>query len=238
MVADDACGMIIKFAPKGPCMTAHFVSLLEELRRRSLRMAAQVEDMVYEACEAVFEADKDRALRVIRRDEQVDADEIEVEAEVIRLLALYQPVGIDLRLLCTILKVNANLERVADCAVNVAERASHGELQAVARECAELRQLCPVVRQALRNAVQSYAQDDSAAARKVMEEDSAPDALYQQIVRKIVATAPTAPNRIAAMLDLLSVAKNLERIADHATNIAEDVVFMATGAIVRHHHDE
>ncbi len=218
-------------------MTAHFVTLLEDLRRRSLRMASQVEDMVHEACEAVFEADKALALRVIRRDEEVDAAEVEVEAEVIRLLALYQPVGIDLRLLCTILKVNNNLERVADCAVNVAERASHGELQAAARENADLKRLCPVVRQALRSAVQAYAQDDAELARRVREDDNAPDALYQQIIRKIVATAPTAPERIAALLDVLSVAKNLERMADHATNIAEDVVFLKTGAIIRHHHD-
>ena len=219
-------------------MTAHFVSLLEELRRRSLRMASQTEDMVQEACEAVHDADKQLAMRVILRDEEVDTAEVDVEAEVIRLLALYQPMGIDLRLLCTILKVNNNLERVADCAVNVAERASHGELQAVARESADLRQLCPVVRQALRSAIQAYAQDDADIARRVMEEDSATDALYQHIVRSVVAESPRSPERIAAMLDMLSVAKNLERIADHATNIAEDVVFMKTGAIVRHHREE
>lgn len=215
-------------------MTARFVALLEELRRRSLRMASQVEDMVQEACEAVFEADRELALRVIQRDEEIDAAEVEVEAEVIRLLALHQPVGVDLRLLCTILKVNNNLERVADCAVNLAERASHGELQAVARRDAELKQLAPAVRQALRNAVQAYSQDDAELARRVMVEDSAPDALYGQIVRGVVSHADRSAERIAAYLDLLSVAKNLERIADHATNIAEDVVFLKTGRIVRH----
>lgn len=217
-------------------MTAHFVTLLDELRRRSLRMASEVEDMVHEACEAVFHADRPLALRVIRRDEEVDAAEVEVEAEVIRLLALYQPVGIDLRLLCAILKVNANLERVADCAVNIAERAKHGELQGVAQGSAELKELCPVVRQVLRNAVQAYAQDDARGAAQVMAQDSAPDALYQQIVRSIVGNAEEAGRHIAAHLDLLSVAKNLERIADHATNIAEDVIYLSTGRIVRHQH--
>ncbi len=215
-------------------MTAHFVTLLEELRRRSLRMAAQVEDMVQEACEAIFEANETLAIRVINRDEEVDTAEVEVEAEVIRLLALYQPVGVDLRLLCTILKVNNNLERVADCAVNVAERASHHELQAIAKQNADLKQLCPVVRQALRNAVQAYSQDDAELARHVMEHDSATDALYGQIVRDIVAGAGHGAETIAPYLDLLSVAKNLERIADHATNIAEDVVYLSTGRIVRH----
>lgn len=215
-------------------MTAHFVSLLEELRRRSLRMASQVEDMVQEACESVFELNDALALRVIRRDHEVDQAEVEVEAEVIRLLALYQPVGVDLRLLCTILKINNNLERVADCAVNVAERAKHGELQVVARQSKDLKQLCPVVRQALRDAVQAYAQDDTTLAASVAQQDSAIDAIYGQIVRDVVANPDRSAARMAAYLDLLSVAKNLERIADHATNIAEDVIYLSTGQIVRH----
>ncbi len=215
-------------------MTAHFVSLLEELTRRSLRMAAQVEDILAEACETIFDASEALALRVIRRDHEVDQAEVEVESEVIRLLALYQPVGVDLRLLCTILKVNNNLERVADCAVNVAERARHGQLQLVARESAELKQLCPVVRQALRDAVQAYAQDDAALARSVAVQDNAIDALYGQIIRDVVAHPERTAANMAAYLDLLSVAKNLERIADHATNIAEDVIYLATGKIVRH----
>lgn len=197
-------------------------------------MASQVEDMLAEACDAVFDASTVLAERVIRRDAEVDAAEVEVEAEVIRLLALYQPVGIDLRLLCTILKVNNNLERIADCAVNLAERAKHGVLQAVAQGNAELKQLCPLVRQALRHAVQSYSQDDARGARVVMEQDSAVDAVYQQIVRKIVADADRASQHIAAYLDLLSVAKNLERIADHAADICEDVIYLSTGKIVRH----
>lgn len=215
-------------------MTAHFVNLLDELRRRSLRMASQVEDMVYEAGEAVFAADRPLALRVIRRDEEVDAAEVEVEAEVIRLLALYQPVGIDLRTLCTILKVNNDLERVADCAVNIAERASHGELQAQAQQSGELKQMCPAVRKVLRAAIQAYSDNDAEAARRVREQEQGIDALYGQIVRIVAASAGSSPEHIAGQIDLLSVAKNLERISDHATNIAEDVVFLTTGAIVRH----
>ena len=218
-------------------MSTHFVNLLDELRRRTLRMASEVEDMLQEAGEAVFELNEPLALRVIQRDTEVDAAEVEVEAEVIRLLALYQPVGVDLRLLCTILKVNNDLERAADCAVNIAERARHGELQTLARQCPELKQLYPAVRQALRNAVQAYSQDDAEGARRVIQDDEAIDALYGQIIRKVVATASSAPAQIAGYLDLLFVAKNLERLADHATNIAEDIVFLTSGAIVRHHHE-
>lgn len=215
-------------------MSTHFINLLDELQRRSLRMASQVEDMVAEAGEAIFLADEALARRVIGRDEEVDAAEVEVEAEVIRLLALYQPVGIDLRTLCTILKVNNDLERVADCAVNLAERAKHGVLQPLARQSAELKQMCPVVRRALRDAVQAYSACDVDIARRVREQDSGIDALYAQIVRHVVDVVDASPEDAAGYLDLLSVAKNLERIADHATNIAEDVIFLATGQIVRH----
>jgi phosphate transport system protein len=217
-------------------MSAHFVSLLDELRRRSLRMATQVEDMVQESSEVVFAADKALAQRVITRDQEVDAEEVGVEAEVIRLLALYQPVGRDLRLLATILKVTNDLERVADCAVNIAERARHLQVQDLANRSAELQRMFPLTRQALHDAVQAYASEDAPAARRVIDEDNAIDLLYAQLVQQVVATSD-ALGPMAAVLDLLSVAKNLERIADHATNMAEDVVFLVTGTIVRHYHE-
>jgi phosphate transport system protein len=159
---------------------------------------------------------------------------VEVETEVIRLLALYQPVGVDLRTLCTTLKINSDLERIADCAVNIAERGKHAKLQDVARASAELRQMHPIVRQVLRNAIQAYSSSDVELARQVCQQDDAIDALYGQIVRNVVASASQSPADIAGWLDLLSVAKNLERIADHAMNIAEDVIFLLTGRIVRH----
>src|SRR5512135_3320742 len=127
-------------------MSTHFVNLLDDLHRRSLRMASQVEDMLHEACETIFEANRPLAVRVIARDAEVDAAEVEVESEVIRLLALYQPVGIDLRTLATILKINSDLERIADCAVNIAERGKHGKVQEAARDCPELRQMPTIVR--------------------------------------------------------------------------------------------
>jgi phosphate transport system protein len=219
-------------------MTVHFVNLLDDLRRRSLRMASQVEDMLEEATEVVFQAEEALARRVVARDEEIDAEEVGVETEVVRLLALYQPVGRDLRLLATILKVNSDLERIADCAVNIAERARHLEVQELAGGNEDLRQLIPLTRRALRNAVQAYSAEDADAAQRVIREDAAIDALYGQMVRQVVLGASSAAAQMAAVLDLLSVAKNLERIADHATNIAEDVVFLTTGSIVRHHREE
>ena len=215
-------------------MTAHFVDMLDVLRRRSVRMAQLVEEIVREACAAVFQADVEKAKNVVLRDNDVDREEVEVESEVIRLLALYQPVGSDLRLLCTVLKVNNDLERIADCAVNVAERARHVDARTLAGPYEDLRQMGPIVVHMLHNAVKAYGSQLVDDAQRVLLEEDAVDALYGQIIRRLVAEASVSPAKIASFLDVLSVAKNLERIADHATNIAEDVVFVCTGEIVRH----
>lgn len=215
-------------------MTAHFLSLLDELRRRSLRMASLVEDILHEACDVVFRPDEQLARRIQARDSDVDAEEVGVEAEVIRLLALYQPVGTDLRLLCTVLKVNNDLERISDCAVNIAERAKHLQLQPLAARSNQLREMCPLVRRILRNAVHAYSLEDTPTAEQVVQDDDDVDRLYAALVTQIVEDAAAQPAEMAAYLDLLSVGKNLERIADHATNIAEDVVYLTTGRIIRH----
>ncbi len=215
-------------------MTAHFVHLLEALRSRSLRMASLVEDMIQEACEAVFQAGGALARRVIARDNDVDAEEVQVETEAIRLMALYQPVGIDLRLVCTILKVNSDLERIADCAVNIAERAKHLDLDGAQARQGDLERMEAIVRQMLRHAILAYGSQDLETARRVLQQDDAVDALYEQVIREVVAEGSALPPQMATHLDVLSIAKNLERIADHSTNIAEDVVFLLTGEIVRH----
>lgn len=215
-------------------MTAHFVDLLNDLRRRSLRMASLVEDILHEAIDAVLRGDEALAARVCDRDNDVDKEEVAVEAEVIRLLALYQPVGSDLRMLCTVLKVNNDLERIADCAVNVAERAKHLDARRLGGLFRDLEQMGPIVLRMLRNAVKAYGASSVDDAQKVLIDEEAADALYGQVIRRVVAEGPKAPDQMAAYLDTISIAKNLERVADHATNIAEDVVYVSTGEIVRH----
>lgn len=215
-------------------MTAHFVEQLDDLRRRIHRMASLVEDIVQEACEAVAEVNSDLARRVIGRDRDVDSEEVRIEAEVIRLLALYQPVGSDLRLLCAILKINNDLERVADCAVNIAERVHHLDQNLASEYTSRLKEISEVVRRMLRHAVQAFQAEDMDISRTCFQEDDIVDALYENIIKDIVARSKESMESVAGWLDILSIAKNLERIADHATNIAEDVVFLSTGKIVRH----
>lgn len=214
-------------------MTAQFVILLDELRRRVLRMASLVEDMLDEACETTLEPNESLAMRVIERMREVEDARIELESEVVKLLALYQPVGRDLRLLCTVLKIDNHLEAIGGCVVNIAERARHNEMQPMAREHNELRQLIPGVRSMLRRTVQAFGDDDERLARHMVDEDSVIDAIYAQIVRRVVATADRSAEGMAAHLDLLSVAKNLERVADHAVGIAKEIIFLTSGEFLR-----
>jgi len=197
-------------------------------------MASLVEDIVQEACESVLDANESLAERVIERDNDVDTEEVVVELEVIRLMALYQPVGSDLRLLCAILKINNDLERIADCAVNMAERARHMNRQAMFPQRDMITEMGLSVRDMLRNAIQAFATEDVEIAQSTFARDQHVDALYEKIIKQIVVEGAASSNGMAERLDVLSVAKNLERIADHATNIAEDVIFLATGEIVRH----
>jgi len=215
-------------------MTVHFVHLLDELQRRSLRMASAVEDMVQEACHAVAHTDQELARRIIQRDRDIDAEEVAVEAEALRLMTLFQPMGADMRQLCTILKVNNDLERVADCAVNMAERTRHldSHLQVAARS--DLTKIFPAIRKMIHEAVRAYANSDRELAERVRAEDEVVDTFYGEFIRQIVAWAHETPAEMETLLDFLSIAKNLERIADHASNIAEDVVYFTTGRIVRH----
>jgi phosphate transport system protein len=215
-------------------MSARFVELLDLLRRRSLRLASAVEDMVDEACTAALSADHALARRVIERDKEVDTEEVSIETEVIRLITLFQPVASDMRLLTTVLKINSDLERVADCAVNIAQRAKHLDSAGLGASLPDLKAIAQGVQQILRNALQAYAGEDAVAAQALLEKDAAIDAFYGQFIRKLTVEAARSPELMTTHLDVLSMAKNLERIADHAVNIAEDVIFLKTGQIVRH----
>lgn len=217
-------------------MTTHFFDLLDELMRRSLRMARTVEHMLGEACEVAVSADNVLARRLIAQDEDIDQEEVAIEAETLRLMTLFQPMGADMRKLCTILKVNSDLERIADCVVNIAERADHLHREITDQYEADLRQIYPAVRRMLHDVLHAYATGDHDLAMRVRSEDDVIDAFYGQFVRRLVAQAARSPESIASQMDILSIAKNFERIADHVTNIAEDVIYLCTGQIIRHSH--
>jgi phosphate transport system protein len=236
-------------------MSRHLQDLLDELKARVARMGAMVQQVVEQAVEAVFTADARLAQRTIDADNKIDDEEVRVEKAAIDLLALYQPAAGDLRLVTTVIKVNSELERIADCAVNAAQRvlplsngsgggaASGGASGAKSgngggthryEAPADLKLMCNSVVSTLRDTIKAFNQGDADLARHVLRGDDVVDALYHQIVQDMLAQVEADGHKAAAILAYIMIAKNLERIADHCTNIAEDVIYVHTGRIIRH----
>lgn len=215
-------------------MAESFNQQRDALRRRSLRMGTLVEELVREGTDSVFTNNVVRAEAVIARDAEVDAEEVQIEAEVVRLLAAHPPAGPDVRLLCAVLKINNDLERIADCAVNIAQRVRQIDGRIPAGADRDLRLMDGLVRQMLRWVLQAYGNQDVDLARRVLRNEETVDALNGKIVQELTADITRRAEDVVADLDLIIVAKNIERIADHATNVAEDVVFTVTGEIIRH----
>ena len=218
-------------------MSRQLDELLADLKARVARMGAMVQQVVEQAVEAVMGGDARLAQRVIEGDARIDDEEVRVEKAAIDLLALHQPAAGDLRLITTIIKANSDLERIADCAVNVAQRvpplARDGDHAAPPPD---LRLMCDDVASLLRDSIRAFNQGDVDLARQVVRGDERVDALYHQIVQDMLVRIESDGRRAAADFSNIMVAKNLERIADHCTNIAEDVIYVHTGRIIRHLH--
>jgi phosphate transport system protein len=217
-------------------MSHHFVDRLEELRSRAGRMTALVQQALEQAGEALFSVDARLAQAVIDGDSLIDEEEVKVEKSAIDLLALYQPAASDLRLITTIIKVNQDLERIADCAVNVAQRVlplSHGSDY---EPPDDLRLMFNSVVSTLRDTNKCFNLLDDQLARQVLRGDDVVDALYHQIVQDMLTLMETGRHDANSDLSNIMIAKNLERIGDHCTNIAEAVIYVHSGRIIRHLH--
>ena len=195
-----------------------------------------VQQGVDQAFQAVFDADVEAARRVIDGDDRIDDEEVQVEKAAIDLLALHQPAAGDLRLITTAIKVNSELERVADCAVNVAQRVLPLARAGDYDPPSDLRLMCRLVSEMLRDSTRAFGLNNIDLARQVIHGDDAVDALYHQVVHDMVSRMERDGQRAAVELANVMIAKNVERIADHCTNIAEDVIYVHTGQIIRHLH--
>jgi len=217
-------------------MSRHLQELVDDLRHRLARMTVSIQALVENAVQSVFQADAALAQDAIRCDTGVDDQEVEVEKMAIDLLALHQPAASDLRLITTIIKVNSDFERIADCAVNIAQRvlplAGPGDYRCPA----DLKRMAGSVVTTLRDTIKAFNLCDPDLARQVLKSDDVVDALYHQIVQDMLNDMER--NGASASTDLanIMIAKNLERIADHCTNIAEDVIYIQSGRIIRHLH--
>jgi len=215
-------------------MTRHFRNEIERLRRKVLRLAAMVEEALQKAVKAATERNLGLATEVIDSDSAIDSYEIEVEEDCLKILALHQPVAADLRYVVAVLKINSDLERIADLAVNIAERAR--ELAAWPGESApfDLTSMLHATMKMVRQSVDALVKQDVDMAHGVMRDDDRVDEFHRAAFRSVQRQIQASSDRVEYYISLLSVSRNLERIADHATNIAEDVIYMIDGEIVRH----
>jgi phosphate transport system protein len=212
-----------------------FESELRELRAHALAMGARCERSLQLALEAFWQNSDELASEVEALDRHIDRDEMDIDALVLRILALRQPVAYDLRFLATALKLVTDLERIGDEAVNVAERAREGHGVAKEKMHDDLKAMGEQAQQMLRDALDAFVEGEVARAEQVLARDDAVDALYGGILRAMMEFMEANPGEIPGAIRVIKVAKYLERVADHATNIAEEVIFMVRGEDVRHH---
>lgn len=216
----------------------HFHEELSRLKDRLLDMSSRAEDALGRAVQALLERDPEKAKRVIEEDPEIDALEIEIEDSVTSLLALHQPMARDLRLLLAALKISNDLERVGDHAVNIAQCAQRLLDHRVITPEPELVEMARLAREMLATALDSFVKGDSQAGRTVCARDDQVDALHRSLFRILVSHMAEDPRTIGAAMELFLVSRNLERVADLATNIAEDVVFLVEGKTIKHHVEE
>jgi phosphate transport system protein len=212
----------------------HFDEELAELKTKLLRMAGQAEDQIDKALTALVTRDSALAREVIERDRQVNALDVEIDEESIRLLALHQPAARDLRLVTTAMKIATELERISDLAENVCERAIELNEEPQLKPYIDIPMMGNMARMMVKQSIDAFVKDDSQLARKVLTDDDFVDNLMEQLFRELLSFMLEDTRTISRAIRLSFIAKYLERMADHATNIAELVVYLVEGKIIRH----
>ncbi len=210
---------------------------LLNLRRHVLTMGASVESRVHEAIESLFEQNMEEARRVRTSDDEIDAMELNIEQETLRLLALTQPVAVDLRFILAVVRINTDLERIADLAKSIAKRVlAMSEDEVTVELPGELREMARRTRDMLSDAISALADNDADLGNRIREADDEVDDLLKKVFDWAQREIPRNVGATSAVINLLSIARKLERIADMTTNIAEDVIFIVSGTVVRHEH--
>ena len=219
-------------------MSVHLRREIESVKRQLLSLSAIVEEALWSAVRAVQERDPDIAQDVLDGDDAIDQREVAVEEECLKILALHQPVAIDLRFLITALKINNDLERIGDLAANIAARARYLATQDPVDLPFDFTTMATKTQTMLRTALDALVNVDPVKAQDVCAMDDAVDTIYREMYGLVQQGIRAHPERVGVYIHLLSISRHLERIADHATNIAEDVIYMYEGKIVRHKVDD
>jgi phosphate transport system protein len=215
----------------------HFQQELEQLKAKLLEMSALVESAVYRSVQGVVEKNEELAHQVLRNEARINQLEIEVDEMAIGLLALQAPMAADLRLITSAIKINNDLERMGDLSVSMAEAALGLSKEPMIRPSIDIPYIAGLAQGMVRKALDAFVNRDAELARSVLASDDAVDNLRTASYHELMSFMENNPSQIPQALRLLGVVRNLERIADHATNIAEDVLFLVKGIDVRHHNE-
>src|SRR5918995_4015984 len=219
-------------------LVPHFQEELQQLKTRLLEMGGLAEDRVRSIVQALVDRNAATVDRVLSGDGPINQLHIEIDSRCFKLLALHQPMAVDLRAIVSAVKINTDLERVGDLAINIAEAVRRYLQHAPVKELIDIPRMAQIAQRMLRDALDAYVRRDTDLAQAVLDEDDALDALKTQVFRELLTYMLQAPATIEPSLDLILISRHLERIGDHATNVAEDVIFMVSARDVRHHAGE
>ena len=219
-------------------MERHFEQELEALKEQLLLMGGRAEALVHKAVESLRRLDEGLAREVVADDHAIDRMEIDIEERCLRLLALQQPMARDLRFITAALKINNDLERVGDHAVNIAEGALRLAGAPLVKPLVDIPRMAELSGGMLHDALDAFVRRDAETARRLCASDDVVDALNRQVSHDLVEVMARDPATVARAVELLLVARNLERVADLATNIAEEVVFIAEARVIKHHAED
>lgn len=218
-------------------MPQHLRMEIEKLKKKILSLCAAVENNVRMAVQSIEDRDAALAERAVRMDMEIDQSEVDLEEDCLKILALHQPVAIDLRFIIAVLKINNDLERIGDLAVNIAERAQSLSTKSRIAIPFDLETLVDKTQNMLRKSIDSLVNLDAALARDVCRTDDEVDSINREMYDLVKDAIRAHPEQVEILIPYLSISRYLERIADHATNIAEDVIYMIEGVITRHGKD-
>jgi phosphate transport system protein len=216
----------------------HFQEQLETLKESLLKMAALVEEAINDSVQSLVKRDSDLVQKTMELENRINAMDIEIEETCLTLLALRQPMAIDLRFITSAMKINTDLERMGDQAVNIAERAVSLNQEPPLKPYLDIPRMAEIVQSMVRDVLDSFVKRDSNLARSVCARDDLVDGLNQQVFRELLTFMISDPTTIQRAVHLMIVCRCLERIADHATNIAEDVIFVVDARVIKHHAEE
>ncbi|MBL8814785.1 MAG: phosphate signaling complex protein PhoU [Planctomyces sp.] len=215
-------------------MTAHFFIEMERLHRHILSMCSAAEELICDALDGLRKNRSELAMELSGRDRVVDEWDIRIEEECLKILALYHPVANDLRRVAVVMKIALELERVADLAVSIAERSSAMSQFVTFPMPSRLDEMAREALSMLHDSIDAFVEQNSRGARDICKRDDHVDQLNDELIQEVVDVMKQRPELIEPAMHLFSVIRHVERVADHATNIAEDVVYLVEGAIIRH----